>query len=165
MSIQSPSMRCTPLCVELSGCQEVPDASRVTVCDPSAPIIIRSIGSPLASKTAMRASAPSARLRCQFLSFTKHAIIHANPAGVRLRLEFPLTPAMEKMMALCGASRVLKGLLMAVTVAAGILAGPAFGHAKLLSTLPPADAQLQATPKSLTLTFNENLRLRVLTLP
>ena len=67
-------------------------------------------------------------------------------------------------MALCGASRALKGLLMAVTVAAGILAGPAFGHAKLLSTLPPADAQLQAAPKSLTLTFNENVRLAVLTL-
>ena len=67
-------------------------------------------------------------------------------------------------MALCGASRALKGLLMAVTVAAGIAAGPAFGHAKLLSTLPPADAQLQAAPKSLTLSFNENVRLAVLTL-
>jgi len=65
-------------------------------------------------------------------------------------------------MALCGASRALKGLLMAVTVAAGIAAGPAFGHAKLLGTLPPADAQLQAAPKSLILTFNENVRLAVL---
>src|ERR1700688_930261 len=71
---------------------------------------------------------------------------------------------MEKMMALCGASRALKGLLMAVTVAAGMLAGPAFGHAKLLGTLAPADAHLQAAPKSLILTFNENVRLAVLTL-
>src|ERR1700692_650197 len=102
----------------------------------------------------MRASAPSARLRCQFLSFTKHAIIHANPAGVRLRLEFPVIPAMEKKMALCRASRVLNSSLIAVTVAVGILPGPAFGHAKLLSPLRPADAQLQATPKSLALTFN-----------
>jgi methionine-rich copper-binding protein CopC len=67
-------------------------------------------------------------------------------------------------MVLSGASRVLKSSLMAVTVAAVVLAGPAFGHAKLLSTLPPADAQLQAAPNSLTLSFNENVRLAVLTL-
>jgi len=54
--------------------------------------------------------------------------------------------------------------LMAVSVAAMLLAGPAFGHAKLLRTLPAADAQLPAAPPSLTLTFNESVRLAVLTL-
>jgi methionine-rich copper-binding protein CopC len=48
--------------------------------------------------------------------------------------------------------------------AAMILAAPALGHAKLRSTLPAADAQLRAAPKSLTLTFNEDVRLAVLTL-
>lgn len=44
------------------------------------------------------------------------------------------------------------------------LAGPVFGHAKLLSTLPAADARLTEAPASLTLTFNENVRLAVLKL-
>ena len=56
---------------------------------------------------------------------------------------------------------VLKRSLMA---AALVLSGPAFGHAKLLSTLPAAAAQLQTAPKSLSLVFNENVRLAVLTL-
>jgi copper resistance protein C len=59
---------------------------------------------------------------------------------------------------------LLRSSLMAVSVAAVLLAGPAFGHAKLLRTLPAADAQLPAAPASLTLTFNENVRLAVLTL-
>jgi methionine-rich copper-binding protein CopC len=42
--------------------------------------------------------------------------------------------------------------------------GPAFGHAKLLGTVPAADAQLAGPPSSLTLTFNENVRLAVLKL-
>jgi methionine-rich copper-binding protein CopC len=45
-----------------------------------------------------------------------------------------------------------------------ILTAPAFGHAKLRGSLPAADAQLPAAPKSLTLTFNETVRLAVLTL-
>jgi copper resistance protein C len=48
--------------------------------------------------------------------------------------------------------------------AAMTLAGAAFGHAKLRSTVPPADAQLQTPPKSLTLSFNEDVRLAALTL-
>ena len=59
---------------------------------------------------------------------------------------------------------LLRNSLMAVSVTAMLLAGPAFGHAKLLRTLPAADAQLPAAPPSLTLTFNENVRLAVLTL-
>ena len=54
--------------------------------------------------------------------------------------------------------------LPAATVTAMILAGPAFGHAKLRSTIPAADAQLQVAPQSLTLNFNEEVRLAVLTL-
>jgi copper resistance protein C len=49
-------------------------------------------------------------------------------------------------------------------VAAIILAGSAFGHARLRSTTPAADAELQVAPKTLTLTFNEEARLAVLTL-
>ena len=47
---------------------------------------------------------------------------------------------------------------------ATILAGAASGHAKLRSSTPQADAALSAAPKSLTLSFNENVRLAVLTL-
>src|ERR1700722_4085979 len=42
--------------------------------------------------------------------------------------------------------------------------GPAFGHAKLLATVPSSDAQLQAAPKTLSLSFNEKVHLAVLTL-
>jgi methionine-rich copper-binding protein CopC len=58
---------------------------------------------------------------------------------------------------------MVKPWLLAVTATGMILAGPAFGHAKLRSTLPAADAQLLVAPKSVTLTFNENVRLTVLT--
>jgi methionine-rich copper-binding protein CopC len=54
--------------------------------------------------------------------------------------------------------------LSAAAVAALLLAAPAFGHAKLRSSLPAADAALQAAPNSLTLTFNETVRLAVLRL-
>jgi methionine-rich copper-binding protein CopC len=45
-----------------------------------------------------------------------------------------------------------------------ILTAPAFGHAKLRGSLPAAGAELRTAPKSLTLTFNEPVRLAVLTL-
>jgi len=50
------------------------------------------------------------------------------------------------------------------TLAALLLAGPADAHAKLRSAVPAADAELAAAPQTLTLTFNENVRLAVLTL-
>ena len=53
---------------------------------------------------------------------------------------------------------------LTAVVAVLILTAPAFGHAKLRGSLPAAGAQLQAAPKSLTLTFNETVRLAVLTL-
>jgi methionine-rich copper-binding protein CopC len=59
---------------------------------------------------------------------------------------------------------LLRNALIAVSVVAILLAAPVFGHAKLLRTLPAADAQLPAAPASLTMTFNENVRLAVLTL-
>jgi copper resistance protein C len=55
--------------------------------------------------------------------------------------------------------RVLAGLSTAL-----IWAAPVFGHAKLLNTVPAADAQLSGAPASLTLTFNEDVRLAVLQL-
>jgi methionine-rich copper-binding protein CopC len=45
-----------------------------------------------------------------------------------------------------------------------MLCGPAFGHAKLRATVPSADAQLHAAPKTLSLSFNEEVHLAVLTL-
>ena len=53
---------------------------------------------------------------------------------------------------------------LTAVVAVLILTAPAFGHAKLRGSLPAAGAQLQAAPKSLTLTFSETVRLGVLTL-
>lgn len=58
---------------------------------------------------------------------------------------------------------MLKRRILAV-VCAMILAGQAGGHAKLRSTLPAANAELRVAPKTLTLTFNEEARLAVLTL-
>jgi methionine-rich copper-binding protein CopC len=58
----------------------------------------------------------------------------------------------------------LRGVLAAFTAAAVLSASAVFAHAKLLSTVPAADAQLSAAPKSLTLTFNENVQLAVLKL-
>jgi len=59
---------------------------------------------------------------------------------------------------------MLKQLLLAATVTGLTLAGPVFGHAKLRSSSPAAGARLQIAPKSLTLSFNEDVRLAVLTL-
>jgi copper resistance protein C len=58
----------------------------------------------------------------------------------------------------------LRGVLAAFTVATVLSASAVFAHAKLLSTVPAADAQLGVAPKSLTLTFNENVQLAVLKL-
>jgi methionine-rich copper-binding protein CopC len=60
-------------------------------------------------------------------------------------------------------SMMAKYWLPAAAVAM-VLAAPAWGHAKLLSTSPAADAKLSAAPKSLTLSFNENVRIAVVTL-
>ncbi len=57
---------------------------------------------------------------------------------------------------------MIKRGFTALAVAGLMLAGPAFGHAKLQSTLPAADAQLIVPPKSLTLSFNGSVRLAVL---
>ncbi len=59
---------------------------------------------------------------------------------------------------------MVKRLFLAAAAAGVILAAPAFGHARLRSSLPAAEAELQAAPKSLTLTFNESVQLAALTL-
>ncbi len=59
---------------------------------------------------------------------------------------------------------MVKRWLLALAATGVILTGPVFAHAKLQSTVPAADAQLQVAPKSLTLSFNEKVRLAVLTL-
>lgn len=45
-----------------------------------------------------------------------------------------------------------------------LASGAAFGHAKLLGTVPAAEAQLSTAPAALTLTFDESVRLAMLQL-
>jgi copper resistance protein C len=59
---------------------------------------------------------------------------------------------------------IMGKLWFMAAVAAVMLSGPAFGHAKLRATVPAADAQLQAAPKALSWSFNEDVHLAVLTL-
>jgi methionine-rich copper-binding protein CopC len=57
------------------------------------------------------------------------------------------------------------GLALGLASVGGfMLAGPAEAHARLRSSVPAADAQLAEPPKNLILTFNEEVRLAVLTL-
>src|SRR5882724_8896392 len=63
------------------------------------------------------------------------------------------------------AGRYLSGMRAPLALCAAMLAaGPVFGHAKLLESSPAAGAELTGSPPSLTLTFNENVRLGVLKL-
>jgi copper resistance protein C len=63
------------------------------------------------------------------------------------------------------AGRYLSGMRAPLALCAAMLAaGPVFGHAKLLGSSPAAGAELTGSPPSLTLTFNENVRLGVLKL-
>jgi len=57
-----------------------------------------------------------------------------------------------------------KHALLTLTALAMMSASPVFAHARLQSTLPAADAQLAAAPRSLTLKFIENVQLAVLKL-
>jgi methionine-rich copper-binding protein CopC len=63
------------------------------------------------------------------------------------------------------AGRRASGMRASLALCAALLAsGPAFGHAKLLSSSPAAGAEITGSPPSLTLTFNESVRLGVLKL-
>jgi copper resistance protein C len=63
------------------------------------------------------------------------------------------------------AGRHASGMNAWLALCAAVLAmGPAFGHAKLLGSSPAAGAEITGSPPSLTLTFNENVRLGVLKL-
>ena len=70
------------------------------------------------------------------------------------------TPALR-----AAADRYASWTLASLALCAGLLAmSPAFGHAKLLESSPAAGAEITESPPSLTLTFNENVRLGVLKL-
>jgi methionine-rich copper-binding protein CopC len=63
------------------------------------------------------------------------------------------------------AGRRAAGMNAWLALCAALLAmGPAFGHAKLLESSPAAGTEITGSPPSLTLTFNENVRLGVLKL-
>ena len=47
--------------------------------------------------------------------------------------------------------------LSALAAIALMTAGPAFAHAKLIDSNPPANGAVKAAPKTITLTFSENL--------
>ncbi len=59
---------------------------------------------------------------------------------------------------------MVKRLILAAAATALMMAGSAFGHAKLRGSEPAADAELAGSPKSLSLSFNEKVQLAVLTL-
>jgi methionine-rich copper-binding protein CopC len=61
-------------------------------------------------------------------------------------------------------NRQAAGAAISGVCAALLAAGPALGHARLLETSPAAGAEVSESPPSLTLTFNENVRLGVLKL-
>jgi methionine-rich copper-binding protein CopC len=58
----------------------------------------------------------------------------------------------------------MKNMVLLSLMAAVVFGAPAFGHAKLLLSSPTADAQVTGSPSTLTLTFNENVRLAMLKL-
>ena len=61
--------------------------------------------------------------------------------------------------------RASRRLGASLALCAAVFAGvTAWGHAKLLETSPAAGSQIAVAPKSLTLRFNEQVRLAVLTL-
>jgi methionine-rich copper-binding protein CopC len=53
---------------------------------------------------------------------------------------------------------------LAIVVLGGLLPLAAFGHAKLLSTVPAAGEQLAVAPKQMTLQFNEAVQVGMLKL-
>jgi copper resistance protein C len=59
---------------------------------------------------------------------------------------------------------MIRQALLALAAAGMTLASPVFAHAKLQSTSPAANAQLGVAPKSLTLSFNEDVQLAILKL-
>jgi copper resistance protein C len=59
---------------------------------------------------------------------------------------------------------MFKPLLIALTLSAALAAGPSFAHAKLQSSFPADNAQLEVAPKTLTLKFSEAAQLAVLKL-
>ncbi len=63
-----------------------------------------------------------------------------------------------------GDTAMLKHLMLLSIAAGACLAGPSFGHAKLLSSSPANGAQVIAVPRTLTLSFSEEAKLASLIL-
>ena len=53
--------------------------------------------------------------------------------------------------------RTAKATLMAIAATAMLAAGPAFAHAKLVSSNPAANATLETAPRTITLVFSERV--------
>ncbi len=53
--------------------------------------------------------------------------------------------------------RIAKTLFAAIAATAMLSAGPAFAHAKLVSSNPSANATVQTAPRTITLVFNERV--------
>lgn len=59
---------------------------------------------------------------------------------------------------------MMKSMWLALVAAGAVLPLAAFGHAKLLSTVPATGEQLATAPKQLTLQFNESVQIGALRL-
>ena len=59
---------------------------------------------------------------------------------------------------------MFKPLWYTMMLAGVMLASPGFGHAKLVNSSPASGAQVLEAPKTLTLSFNEEVKLASLTL-
>jgi methionine-rich copper-binding protein CopC len=88
---------------------------------------------------------------------TARRIIHASCAHLEIGWETRAIWA-------SGENFIMVKLWLLVAAAGLMLSGPAHGHAKLRASVPSADAQLQTAPKSLSLSFSEDVHLAVLTL-
>jgi hypothetical protein len=59
---------------------------------------------------------------------------------------------------------MFKSVPFIATLVGVLLAGPSFAHAKLVNSSPASSAQITEAPKTLTLSFNEEVKLASLTL-
>jgi methionine-rich copper-binding protein CopC len=59
---------------------------------------------------------------------------------------------------------MLRPLMFALTLAGVLFANVSFGHAKLVSSSPANGAKVSESPSTLTLSFNEEVKLSALTL-
>ena len=60
--------------------------------------------------------------------------------------------------------QAMKKIALLSLLATVMVGSPAFSHARLLQTVPAVDARVTGSPATLTLTFNENVRMALLKL-